>query len=138
MIKVGDYIREFGEIHIIEELTMPTEYSYGYAYYSNKEKKNVKYFVEFEINENGDLISSSGKKVTYAEKWTDLIEPYDFVNDKLIVEIITIINYEMTREEKVFVYHTQGYIRNTIKESEVNRLVTHEYYEGGIFNGTKN
>ena len=62
----------------------------------------------------------------------------DFVNDKLIVEIITIINYEMTREEKVFVYHTQGYIRNTIKESEVNRLVTHEYYEGGIFNGTKN
>lgn len=137
MIKIGDYIREFGEIHIIEELTMPTEHSYGYAYYSDKEKKNVKYFVEFEIDENGNLISSSGNKVTYAEKWTDLIERYDFVNDKLIVEIIARANNEMTEKERIFVY-LQGYIRNTIRESEVNRLVTHEYYEGGIFNGIKN
>lgn len=117
---------------------MPTEHSYGYAYYHDKEHKNVKYFVEFEEDENSDLVSSQGNKVVYAEKWTDLIEINDFVNDKLITNIITKTDYEMTKTERYFVYQTQGFLTGYFKEHEVNRVVTHEYYEGGIFNGTKN
>lgn len=137
MIKVGDYIRELGEIHIIEKLEMPTEYSYGYAYYHDKEHKNVKYFIEFDIDEENNLVSSQGNKIIYAENWTDLIEINDFVNDKLITDIITKVDHEMTKSERYFVYHTQGYLTSYFKESDVNRLVTHEYYGGGVFNGLK-
>lgn len=133
MIKVGGYIREDGVISKIEKLKMPTEYSYGYAYYHDKVNKNCRYFVEFDIQEDGGLINSQGDKVTYSDKWTDLIESGDFVNDRLITDIITVTDHAMNKLEKCFVYHTQRYLTDYFKESEVNRLVTKEYYQGGLF-----
>lgn len=133
MIKVGGYIRQDGVISKIEELEMPTEHSYGYAYHRDKVNKNCRYFVEFDIQENGELINSQGNKVTYSDKWTDLIESGDFVNDRLITDIVTISDHNMNKLEKCFVYHTQGYLTDYFKESEINRLVTKEYYQGGLF-----
>lgn len=135
MIKVGDYVRDLGEIHIIEKVEVPIETSYGYAYYPSKKDKNVTFGIEFDIDENGDLISSLGNKVTYSKNWIDLIEVNDFVNDKLITDIITRTDHEMKETKKYFIYHTQGYLTSYFSEDEVNRLVTHEYYERGLFYG---
>lgn len=133
MIKVGDYSRVSGEIVKIEEVELPTKYSYGYAYYHKKDyDKSARFFIEFDIDSNGDFYTSIYKeKVTYSEDWKDLIEPGDLVNDK----VITKIGLTTTSDELVsrMFYYNEGSKEKHFTKKQVNRLVTREYYQGGIF-----
>lgn len=135
MIKVGDYARVSGKIVKIEEVELPTKHSYGYAYYHKKDyDKNTRFFIEFDTDKEGKLYTSVyNERVTYSDKWTDLIEPQDLVNDKVITEVGLTCGKDNSLI-RLFHYY-EGCDRKQLTENQVNRLVTHEYYQGGIFLG---